>query len=147
MPPPGRKDGKPSTPAPGAPVSHQRIPSPMPSSVPPPSSEPPPALQPIVLKGIAGSPGVAVGPAVVLDDVREGYARRHIHGYQVLEEISRVQHAVEGAKKSLIDVAARLSPFLVPWEQVPKDIQKYDFDAIVALPKKLRELGLEIEKA
>ena len=109
MPPPGRKDGKPSTPAPGAPVSHQRIPSPMPSSVPPPSSEPPPALQPIVLKGIAGSPGVAVGPAVVLDDVREGYARRHIHGYQVLEEISRVQHAVEGAKKSLIDVAARLS--------------------------------------
>jgi phosphotransferase system enzyme I (PtsI) len=62
-----------------------------------------------VLKGIAGSPGVAVGPAVVLDDVRAGYSRRHIHGYQVQEEIERVHHAVDGAKQSLIDVASRLS--------------------------------------
>ncbi|HPA17494.1 MAG TPA: RyR domain-containing protein [Verrucomicrobiae bacterium] len=44
------------------------------------------------------------------------------------------------------DVAKRLSPYLVPWAQVPEDIQKYDVDAIVELPRKLREAGLEIEK-
>ena len=66
-------------------------------------------LDPIVLRGIAGSPGVAVGPAVVLDDVRAGYARRHIHSYQAADEIERVHHAVAAAKQSLIDVAARLS--------------------------------------
>ncbi len=113
QPPPSRKGGPESSIPPGAahaPVSHQRIPSPSPSSsLPPPSSDAPGALEPIVLKGIAGSPGVAVGPAVVLDDVRAGYSRRHIHGYQVQEEIERVHHAVDGAKQSLIDVASRLS--------------------------------------
>ena len=62
-----------------------------------------------MLKGIAGSPGVAVGPALVLGDVRTGYTRRHLHGYQVAEEIERVHTAVVGAKKTLSDVAARLS--------------------------------------
>ncbi|MGO8994676.1 MAG: phosphoenolpyruvate--protein phosphotransferase [Polyangiaceae bacterium] len=117
QPPPSRKGGtESSTPPPGPegtahpipPTSHQRIPAP-PSSRPPSSSDAPPALDPIVLKGIAGSPGVAVGPAVVLDDVRAGYARRHIHSYQVVEEIERVHHAVTAAKQSLIDVAARLT--------------------------------------
>jgi phosphotransferase system enzyme I (PtsI) len=89
-------------------MSHQRIPTTA-SSHPPPSSSPPGSLEPIVLRGIAGSPGVAVGPAVVVDDVRAGYARRHIHSYQTVEEIERVHHAVASAKQSLIDVAARLS--------------------------------------
>jgi phosphotransferase system enzyme I (PtsI) len=78
------------------------------SSRPPASSDPPGGLEPILLKGIAGSPGVAVGPAMVLDDVRAGYARRHVHSYQVAEEIERVHHAATAAKQSLIDVAARL---------------------------------------
>jgi phosphoenolpyruvate-protein phosphotransferase (PTS system enzyme I) len=116
QPPPNRKGGTPSAPPgesravgpPVPPVSQQRIPTP-PSSRPPPSSDAPSALATILLKGIAGSPGVAVGPAVVLDDVRAGYARRHIHSYQVVEEIERVHVAVSGAKQSLIDVAARLA--------------------------------------
>ncbi|HEY2513836.1 MAG TPA: phosphoenolpyruvate--protein phosphotransferase, partial [Polyangiaceae bacterium] len=111
--PPSRKGGTqapppPATSTPSPPGSYPRIPSP-PSSRPPSSSDAPGGLEPVVLKGIAGSPGVAVGPAVVLDDVRSGYARRHIHSYQVLEEIERVRHAVEGAKKSLIEVASRLT--------------------------------------
>jgi phosphotransferase system enzyme I (PtsI) len=73
------------------------------------SSDAPGSLEPIVLKGIAGSPGVAVGPALVLGDVRSGYTRRHVHGYQVAEEVERVHHAVEAAKQSLIEVASRLT--------------------------------------
>jgi hypothetical protein len=76
-------------------------------------------------------------------------------GEEGIEKLARLEHGRWNVERLAYgwryarnkDVAARLSPFLVPWEQVPKDIQKYDFDAIVALPKKLRELGLEIEKA
>jgi hypothetical protein len=42
------------------------------------------------------------------------------------------------------DVARKLSPWLIPWKEVPKHIQKYDIDAINALPRKLREAGLEL---
>ena len=115
MPPPPPKPKGPSVEpgrglvnAPAPPVSYARIPTP-PSSRPPNSSDAPGALETIVLKGIAGSPGVAVGPALVLGDVRSGYTRRHIHGYQVVEEIERVHHAVEAAKASLIEVAKRLT--------------------------------------
>jgi len=108
-PPPKPKAGQPApTSPPVAPASHQRIPTP-PSSRPPNSSDAPGALEEIVLKGIAGSPGVAVGPALVLGDIRSGYTRRHIHGYQVAEELDRVHKAVEQAKQSLIEVAQRLT--------------------------------------
>lgn len=33
----------------------------------------------VTLKGIAGSPGVAVGPALVLGDLRASFVRRHVH--------------------------------------------------------------------
>ncbi len=42
------------------------------------------------------------------------------------------------------DVARRLSPYLVPWVEVPSKIQKLDLDAMRSLPKKLREAGLEL---
>ncbi|MFA5262255.1 MAG: hypothetical protein WC378_00410 [Opitutaceae bacterium] len=44
------------------------------------------------------------------------------------------------------DVLKKRSPWLIPWNQVPPAIQKFDLDAIVGLPKKLREAGLELYK-
>ena len=62
----------------------------------------------VILKGIAGSPGVAVGPALVLGDLRASFVRRHIHTAQVQPELDRVQTAVEAAKSSLRAVDARM---------------------------------------
>ena len=36
-----------------------------------------------VFRGIPGSPGVAVGPALVIGDSRAVYTRRHVHAAQV----------------------------------------------------------------
>jgi len=62
----------------------------------------------VTLKGIAGSPGVAVGPALVLGELRASFVRRHIHTAQIQPELDRVQHAVEAAKSSLRAVDARM---------------------------------------
>jgi ppGpp synthetase/RelA/SpoT-type nucleotidyltranferase len=42
------------------------------------------------------------------------------------------------------DVPGRLSPYLVPWDKLPPEIQQYDANAILSLPGKFREAGLEI---
>jgi phosphotransferase system enzyme I (PtsI) len=75
-------------------------------SMPPSSDESAPPS--ISLKGIAGSPGVSVGPALVVGDPRAVYTRRHIHTAQMPEEIERVRVAVDAAKRTLKDVSARL---------------------------------------
>src|SRR4051794_21994987 len=49
----------------------------------------------VTLKGIAGSPGVAVGPALVLGDLWASFVRRHIHTAQTQSELDRVQQGVE----------------------------------------------------
>jgi phosphotransferase system enzyme I (PtsI) len=61
-----------------------------------------------VLKGIAGSPGVAVGPALVVGDTRAGYVRRHVTPAQIDDEIKRLENAVEEAKRHIREVSARL---------------------------------------
>ncbi|MDP9148834.1 MAG: phosphoenolpyruvate--protein phosphotransferase, partial [Myxococcota bacterium] len=62
----------------------------------------------VVLKGIAGSPGVAVGPALVVGDTRTAYARRHISGQQVESERARLKQAVEDARQRVREVSATL---------------------------------------
>jgi phosphotransferase system enzyme I (PtsI) len=62
----------------------------------------------VVLKGIAGSPGVAVGPALVVGETRAAYLRRHISQSQVDAEVKRLQQAVTDAKKHVREVAARI---------------------------------------
>lgn len=64
--------------------------------------------QGVVLKGIAGSPGVAVGSALVVGDTRTTYARRHVSQAQIEGEIERLMRAVEDAKRHLREVSARL---------------------------------------
>jgi phosphotransferase system enzyme I (PtsI) len=82
-------------------------PTPPPPSAFPPSSDGS-APSGAVFKGIAGSPGVAVGPALVIGDTRAVYTRRHIHAAQIEAEIVRVAGAVEAAKSTLIEVSKRL---------------------------------------
>jgi phosphotransferase system enzyme I (PtsI) len=79
---------------------------------PPPPSDPRPnddsAPWGVLLKGIAGSPGVSVGPALVIGDPRAVYTRRHVHSAQIESEIERVHIGVDTAKKTLNDVSVRL---------------------------------------
>jgi phosphotransferase system enzyme I (PtsI) len=62
----------------------------------------------LVLKGIGGSPGVAVGSALVVGDTRTAFARRHIASSQIDAEVERLQRAVQDAKAHLREVSAKL---------------------------------------
>jgi hypothetical protein len=42
------------------------------------------------------------------------------------------------------DVRKKLSPYLVPWDKLPPEIQGYELDAIRGLPRKFHEAGLEV---
>jgi phosphotransferase system enzyme I (PtsI) len=81
-----------------------------------------------VLKGIAGSPGVAVGPALVLGDLRASFVRRHVPSAQVQHELDRVKQAIHDAKVTLREVSARMpkamsdaSPILEAYEMMLAD--------------------------
>ncbi len=81
-----------------------------------------------VLKGIAGSPGVAVGPALVLGDLRASFVRRHVPSAHVQQELDRVKQAVHDAKQTLREVSNRMpkamhdaSPILEAYEMMLAD--------------------------
>ena len=91
------------------PHSSSAVPSAPPSSASrPPSSD---SSEPhgFTIKGIAGSPGVAVGRALVVGDTRTAFTRRHIHGPQIDAEIERLHKAVDDAKNTLKLVSARMA--------------------------------------
>jgi phosphotransferase system enzyme I (PtsI) len=62
----------------------------------------------MVLRGIAGSPGVAVGPALVVGDMRVVFSRRHVHTAQSASEITRVREAIVRAQASLRAVGEQI---------------------------------------
>jgi phosphotransferase system enzyme I (PtsI) len=62
----------------------------------------------VVLKGIAGSPGVALGPALVVGDTKTAYARRHVSTAQIEAEVQRLKTAVDDARRHVREVSARL---------------------------------------
>ncbi len=94
-------------PPPPSSAASKAIPTPPPSI--PPSSADIEDREPIRLRGIAGSPGVAVGPALVLGDIRASYVRRHIHTAQIDTELARVRTAVDTAKNTLKEVSAKIT--------------------------------------
>jgi phosphotransferase system enzyme I (PtsI) len=105
--------------------------SPIPSA--PPSSFEIETHEPITLKGIPGSPGVAVGPALVLGDIRASFVRRHVHTAQIPQELDRVKQAVETAKKTLREVSMKMpvamreaSPILEAYELMLTDPALHD---------------------
>jgi len=58
----------------------------------------------VVLEGIAGSPGLAIGRALVIDTRRPGVVRRHVKKHQADEELARFDAAVEHAVQGLSEV-------------------------------------------
>jgi phosphotransferase system enzyme I (PtsI) len=80
------------------------------STRPPPSSSSLDAVLPCtIVKGIAGSPGVAVGPALIVGDVHTAFIRKHVHTAHIQQEMDRVKAAVVKAQDSLREVSSRLS--------------------------------------
>ena len=65
-------------------------------------------VAPIVMSGIAGSPGLAMGPALVLDTRRPGVVHRRVAKHQAHAEMARFDRAVELAASALREVADRL---------------------------------------
>lgn len=97
-------------------------------SSPPSSEEVEEQREPLALKGIAGSPGVAVGPALVLGDIRASFVRRHVPSSQIQQELDRVKQAVHDAKQTLREVSMRMpkgmtdaSPILEAYEMMLTD--------------------------
>ena len=63
----------------------------------------------MTLEGIAGSPGLAIGRAIVVDTRRPGIVRRRIAKHSADEEMERFDRAVSAATDSLREVAERTS--------------------------------------
>ncbi|HEX7602887.1 MAG TPA: phosphoenolpyruvate-utilizing N-terminal domain-containing protein, partial [Polyangiaceae bacterium] len=83
-------------------------------STPPPSSSTLAFEMPRMLRGLAGSPGVAVGTALVVGDLHAIFARRHVHSAQFQTELARVKDAVTKAQEGLREVGARLAQEQTP---------------------------------
>jgi phosphotransferase system enzyme I (PtsI) len=71
-------------------------------------TEPPTRPPADVLRGLAGSPGVAIGKAVVLGSPRSAFAHRIISPEEVGEELRRYDAAVGAAQQDLRAMAKRV---------------------------------------
>ncbi|MFO0566829.1 MAG: phosphoenolpyruvate--protein phosphotransferase [Polyangiaceae bacterium] len=63
---------------------------------------------PLVLEGIAGAPGLAVGQSVVVDTRRSGVVRRQVEAEALDGEVGRFETAVRSASRALREVAAKV---------------------------------------
>ena len=64
---------------------------------------------PVLLDGIAGSPGLAIGRALVIETRRPGVVHRRVAKHQAEDEVQRYRIAVESAASELQEVASRAS--------------------------------------
>jgi ppGpp synthetase/RelA/SpoT-type nucleotidyltranferase len=106
--------------------------------------------QVIYAENILRTAGLEVRPAINPDAplldmaqaIGEGGIRRLAEMEHGRWNVERLLRGWRFADKK--DVVNKLSPFLVPWEHLTPEIQKYDTDAIRSLPAKLRGAGLEV---
>ncbi|MFH0953777.1 MAG: RyR domain-containing protein [Verrucomicrobiota bacterium] len=85
-------------------------------------------------------------PKKKLLDVEKALGRKRIR------RMAEMEHGRWNVERLLLgwryadekDVVKKLSPYLVPWDKLPAKIQKYDLDAMRALPKTFRAAGLEV---
>lgn len=73
-----------------------------------PRSSPSSASAPLMLEGIAGSPGLAIGRAMVIDTRRPRLQRRHIHKHATEDELARFDQAVAASSLALREVHDKL---------------------------------------
>jgi phosphotransferase system enzyme I (PtsI) len=62
-----------------------------------------------VIRGVAASPGVAIGPAFIFGDILDEVESRAVEASDVEAEIARFQSAVDTVKEELTQDAARIS--------------------------------------
>lgn len=62
------------------------------------------------LHGIAASPGVAVGVALVVDRRRVSIPRRHVAPEEIEHEVGRLRGAIAGARRQLEEIREQLAP-------------------------------------
>jgi voltage-gated potassium channel Kch len=81
------------------------------------------------------------------DEVVESFTNDEI------EIMARMEHARWNAERWLDgwtlgskDHAAKTSPYLVDWEQLPDEIQQYDRNAVIQIPSLLKRLSAEIHR-
>ena len=90
-------------------MSKPRSGAPPAPSVPPGATTPSDRVgRPLVLRGIAGSPGVAIAPCVIVGPQRSAFTRRHIKSHEVDDELARFADAVDRARESLRVVSERV---------------------------------------
>jgi len=75
-------------------------------TTPTPGSERP--SRPIILKGIAGSHGLAIGPAVIVGAMSQSFVRRTVKPHEVDLELSRFADAVARAQDSIRQVVEKV---------------------------------------
>ena len=63
------------------------------------------------------------------------------HARFVMERVS--EGWVYGKTK---DVPKKISPYLVPWAEVPESVKHYDREAVALFPALLEKLGYEIQR-
>ena len=70
-----------------------------------------------------------------------------------IETMAQMEHArwnierfLDGWKKGSKDVQNKVSPYLVPWSELPEEIKKYDRDAVEKIPEVLAEMSLEVRR-
>jgi len=61
----------------------------------------------VELDGIAGSPGLSIGQALVVEVRRPGVVKRRLAKHQAADEVERYQQAIARASRELQEVAAR----------------------------------------
>jgi phosphoenolpyruvate-protein phosphotransferase (PTS system enzyme I) len=65
-------------------------------------------VRPIVLKGIGGSPGLVIGPAVIVGAPESSFARRNVRSHEIDGEVGRFKDAVSRAQDGIRQVVDRV---------------------------------------
>jgi hypothetical protein len=69
-----------------------------------------------------------------------------------IERLAEMEHGRFNAERLLDgwrygspkDVARKISPYLVPWAELPEDVKKWDCDAVKEIPALLTMVGMQI---
>lgn len=98
--------------------------------------------------------GLGVRPLTKADKIHPPLRMEDVLDETRIEKLAQMEHGRWNVERLGFgwryarekDVLKRLSPYLIPWQKVPPEIQKYDLNAIRDLPRKLREIELELFK-
>jgi len=72
-----------------------------------------------------------------------------------VERLAKMEHGRWNSERLLEDwhygekrdVANKISPYLVSWQELPDKVQEWDRDAVKEIPALLAQVGLQIQRA